>query len=185
MRHRQAAGRGMTMLTRGVSRGAVMLAVGFMAREGMEMIDRGFETRSVRMERMCLLTFQAPAEDVDRIMRAVVEVTPLTMGNYDSNAYQSGTGIERYRPLEGAAAGPETEIRKRPGTVEVSFELADDQPLIEQVIETIFQTHSYQEPVIRIRPVLTGRSKGLDDKANPNRWWNTTGDWKKKAASSG
>ena len=144
------------------------------------MIDSNFETKSVRMERMVLLTLQAPTADVDRIMEAVVEVAPLTMGKYDSNAYQSGAGIERYRPLEGAAAGPETELRKRPGTVEVIFELPDDQSLIEQVIEIIFQTHSYQEPVIRLQNILASRSKGLDDSKNPNRWWNTTGDWKAK-----
>ena len=149
------------------------------------MVDQGFETRSVRMEHMCLLTLQAPVEDVDRIMGAVVKVTPLAMGSYDSNAYQSGPGIERYRPLQGAAAGPETEVRKRPGTVEVAFELPDNQQLIEQVVETIFQTHSYQEPVIRIQPILTSRSKGLDDSANPNRWWNTTGDWKKTGGQAG
>lgn len=148
------------------------------------MVEQAFETKSVRMERLYLLTFQAPAEDVDRIMEAVVEVTPLAMGNYDSNAWQSGPGVERYRPLEGAAAGPESEVRKRPGTVELSFELPEDRQLIEQVVETIFQTHSYQEPVIRVQSILASRSKGLDDGANPNRWWNTTGDWKKKADQS-
>jgi hypothetical protein len=145
-------------------------------------IDQGFETTSVYMRRMQLMTLQLPSEDVDRVMAAVVDVVPLAMGSYDSNAYQSGPGIERYRPLEGAAAGAETALRKRPGTVEVSFELPDDQHLVTQVIEAIFQAHSYQEPVIRLRPILTSRSKGLDDKANPNRWWNTTGDWKKNAS---
>ncbi|MEO5322287.1 hypothetical protein PV773_03085 [Mesorhizobium sp. CC13] len=149
------------------------------------MVDRIFETKSVRMERMCLLTFQAPSEDVDRIMAEVVKVAPLTMGNYDSNAWQSGPGIERYRPLDGAAAGPETDIRKRPGTLEVSFELPDEQQLVERVIETIFVVHSYQEPVIRLQTIVTARSKGLDDSTNPNRWWNTTGDWKNKPASPG
>lgn len=149
------------------------------------MVDQAFETNSVHMARMCLLTFQAPAEDVDRIMEAVVKVAPLAMGSYDSNAWQSGPGIERYRPLEGAAAGPETGVRKRPGTVEVSLEIPEDRLLIGQVVETIFQTHSYQEPVIRLQTILTSRSKGLDDSANPNRWWNTTGDWKKKADPSG
>ena len=144
------------------------------------MIDSNFETKSVRMERMILLNFQAPAADVDRIMEAVVKVVPLAMGKYDSNAYQSAAGIERYRPLEGAAAGAETELRKRPGTVEVSFELRDIQNVIEQVIETIFQFHSYQEPVIRLQYILASRSKSLDDSKNSNRWWNTTGDWKTK-----
>ena len=139
-----------------------------------------FETKSVRMERMVLLSLQAHGDDVDRIMEAVVAIVPLAMGKYDSNAYQTAEGIERYRPLEGAAAGPETELRKRPGIVEVVFELPDDQAVIEQVIEAIFQTHSYQEPVIRVHNILTSRSKGLDDSKNPHRWWNTTGDWKSK-----
>ncbi|PDQ18898.1 hypothetical protein CN311_22365 [Mesorhizobium sanjuanii] len=147
------------------------------------MIDSGFETKSVRMELLLLVSFQAPAADVDRIMEAVTAITPLGMGKYDSNAFQSAGGIERYRPLEGAAAGAETVLRERPGTVEVSFELADDQRLAERVVEAIYQAHSYQEPVIRIQPLLASRSKGLDDRSNPNRWWNTTGDWKKATAS--
>lgn len=147
------------------------------------MVDQRFETKSVTMERMLLLTFQAPGEDVDRIMGEVVKITPLAMGSYDSNAYQSGVGAERYRPLEGAAAGPETDVRKRPGVVEVSFELPDDGPVVDRVIEAIFQAHSYQEPVIRLQTILSSRSKGLDDSDNPNRWWNTTGDWKKSEGS--
>jgi hypothetical protein len=145
------------------------------------MIDSGFETTSVRMELLLLVTFQAPVADIDRIMEAVVAIAPLRMGKYDGNAYQSADGIERYRPLEGAAAGAETELRRQPGTGEVSFELPDDQRLAARVVEAIFQAHSYQEPVIRIQPILASRSKGLDDRSNPNRWWNTTGDWKKAA----
>ena len=67
---------------------------------------------------------------------------PLKQGAYDQNAWQSAPGIERYRPLEGAAAGAEIELRKRPGVVEVSFELPYDQDLLKQVIETIYEVHS-------------------------------------------
>ena len=143
----------------------------------------GFETLSVAMVPMRLLTFQAPVEDVDRIMEAVVAIVPLAMGPYDSNAYQSSPGTERYRPLEGAAAGAESELRKRPGVVEVCFELPDAQDVTERVIEAIFQAHSYQEPVIRLQTILSSRSKGLDDGKNPNRWWNSRGDWKKAASA--
>jgi hypothetical protein len=142
------------------------------------MIDSGFETKSLRMTLLLLVTFQAPEADVDRIMDAVVAITPLRTGKYDRNAYQSAHGTERYRPLDGAAAGPETELRRRPGTVEISFELPDDQALAAEVVEAIFQAHSYEEPVIRVQPILAARSRGVDDRANPNRWWNTTGDWK-------
>src|ERR1700712_1531964 len=113
----------------------------------MAMVERVFETKSGRMQPMRLMTFQAPFEDIERIMGEVVKVAPLVMGKYDGNAWQSAPGVERYRPLEGAAVGAEAEVRRRPGIVEVSFELPEDQRLIEQVIETIFEAHSYQEPV--------------------------------------
>jgi len=144
----------------------------------------GFDTKSVRMERMLLVRVFAPEADVDRIMSHVCEIDPLVQGaKYDCNAFQSASGIERYRPLEGAAAGPETDVRKRPGVAEVSFELSDDQELLERIVETVFHVHSYEEPVIRVQEMLTSRSRGLDDSANPYRWWNTTGDWKNQAAT--
>ena len=146
------------------------------------MNTQGFETTSVLMERRLLVRVFAPDEDVDRILARVCAIDPLAQGEkYDSNAYQTAAGFEHYRPLVGAAAGPESEVRKRPGVVEVSFELPDDQARLEAVVEAIFQVHSYQEPVIRVQEILTSRSKGLDDSANPHRWWNTTGDWKRQA----
>lgn len=152
-------------------------------------MDQEFETRSVRMARMLLVTFLAPSADVERIMAAVVAITPLTMGKYDSNAYQSAGGIERYRPLEGAMAGAEAILRQRPDVVEVSFELPEEtlpenRALLDTIIEAIFAVHSYQEPQIRVQRILSSRSKGLDDSKNPHRWWNTTGDWKKNAAAA-
>jgi hypothetical protein len=66
--------------------------------------------------------------------------------------------------------------------VEVSFHLPKDPGLLEQMIEAIFQVHSYQEPLITVADVLVSKSKGLDDKDNPHRWWNTSGDWKKASA---
>jgi hypothetical protein len=144
-----------------------------------------FETTSIRMEQLYAIRVLAPEEDVDRIMAHVGKLTPLTQGAYDSNAWVSAPGIERYRPLDGAVAGPETEVRKRPGVVEMHFEIPLDQGLLEQVIETIYHVHSYQEQTIKVAEILVSRTKGLDDKANPHRWWNTTGDWKKKPAGNG
>ena len=148
------------------------------------MKGRGFETKSLRMEALLEVSVFAPEADADRILAEVRKLTPLSQGEaYDSNAYQSAPGIERYRPLQGAAAGPEAEVRKRPGVVELSFELPEDRALLERVVEAVFQVHSYQEPVIKVRPVLVSRSKGLDDSDNPHRWWNTTGDWKQRQSS--
>jgi hypothetical protein len=140
-----------------------------------------FETHSVRMLRFWTVTIQGPAEDIARIMEHVTAVTPLRQGPYDNNAYATAAGTERYRPLDGAAAGAESVVRELPGVVEVSFDLTPDQNILEQVVEAVFQIHSYQEPVIKVQDTLVSRSKGLDDRDNPHRWWNTTGDWKQAA----
>ena len=65
----------------------------------------------------------------------------------------------------------------------MSFEIPHDQGLLDQVIEKIYEVHSYQEQTIKVHEMLVSRTKGLDDKANPNRWWNTTGDWKKNQSA--
>ena len=140
-----------------------------------------FDTPSVHMESALLLRFQAPQEDVERIMMAVSALAPLIVGSYDSNACQSAGGVERYRPREGAVAGVETDIRQRPGKDEESNRKPEDQRLLADIVEAIFQVHCYQEPFITVEPILASRSKGLDDSKNPHRWWNTTGDWKKAA----
>lgn len=139
------------------------------------------ETHSLHLVPCFLVEIQMPLEDIERVMAAVAEVTPLRIGAYDNNAFQSAPGIERYRPREGAVAGTEEGTRQRPGVVAITFQIDADQALLAQLVETIFQIHSYQEPTILVREALASRSKGLDDRDNPNRWWNTTGDWVKKA----
>jgi hypothetical protein len=139
-----------------------------------------FETPSVNMIRQLLVTIQAPVEDVDRMMDAVIAITPLVLGAYDSNSFETATGSERYRPRQGAVAGAETAIRKRPGVSSVSFQIPEDEALLSQIVEAIYQVHSYQEQVIMVQQILASRTKGLDDSKNPHRWWNTTGDWKTK-----
>jgi hypothetical protein len=74
-----------------------------------------FETHSVCMLRFWTVTIQAPTEDIARIMEHVTAVTPLWQGPYDNHAYVTAVGTERYRPLDGAAAGAESEVRERPG----------------------------------------------------------------------
>jgi hypothetical protein len=140
------------------------------------------ETPSVHMISATLVEVQVPPEDVERVMAAVTAIDPLAMSpRYDRNAWQSAPGIERYRPRIGAVAGAEQEVRLRPGVVRLIFETVGDAAHLSAIVEAVFQVHSYQEPVIRLSPCLTCRSKGLDDSANPHRWWNTTGDWKTQA----
>lgn len=140
-----------------------------------------FDTESVRMQAQFLVTFQTPEDEAERILDELTRIVPLTYGNYDKCALVSAPGIEHYRPLDGAASGPEDQVRKRPGVAMVSFLIPRDQALLEQTVEQIFAVHCYEEPVITVQEVLASLSRGRSDKDNPHRWWNASGDWMKQA----
>lgn len=138
----------------------------------------GFDTRPITMQPMWLVVFQAPEEDVDRIFDAVVAVTPLVQGKTDRNGYRAPGGFEYYRPLAGTPTGAEEDIRHRPGVDEMRFFIPRDEDTLRAVIEAVYEVHSYYEPVITVTETLRSLGKGLDDSANPHRWWNKGGDWK-------
>ncbi len=143
-----------------------------------------FDTHSLTIRPCHLVEVGTPPEDVDRILAAVIAVDPLAQGpNYDCVSFQSAPGVERYRPREGAVAGTEEGVRARPGVVFLRFEIEADAAGLQAVLEAIYQIHCYQEPTIRLYPCLTARTRGRDDRANPNRWWNREGDWMKRDAS--
>ena len=148
------------------------------------LMSDGFETRAIRMEPLWQVAFQAPEEDVDRIFDKVTEFAPLNHGKTDRTAFRTACGIEFYRPREGTPTGAEDKLRKRPGVVEVAFFIPRETEMLDQVIEAIYEVHSYYEPVITVREVLRSTCKGLDDRDNPHRWWNTTGDWKASTSAS-
>ncbi len=132
-----------------------------------------FDTPSLRMQPCHLIEVGTPPEDVGRIMAAVTAIDPLAIGpNYDSVAYQTAPGVERYRPLDGAAAGVRPEVLVNPGPVTLFFEIEGGVQVVAAAVEAIYQAHSYQQPTIRVTGVLSARARGLDDRDNPNRWWN-------------
>ena len=144
----------------------------------MTIIQSGFKTIPITMEALWLMTYQAPAEDVDRVFDEIRKFTPLEQGKTDSNAYRAPGGVEYYRPLEGTPTGAEDTVRKRPGVDEVRFFIPRDDVVLQKVIEAIYEVHSYYEPVITVQEILRSRCNGLDDQNNPHRWWNKDGDWK-------
>ncbi len=150
-----------------------------------EILKQGFETNAIKMEPHWLVSFQAPATDVDRIFNRITDFTALQHGKTDKNAYRAPSGQEYYRPLEGTPTGAEDAVRKRPGVDEVRLVIPQDQDVADKVIEAIYEVHSYYEPVIYIQEVLRSCGKGLDDQDNPHRWWNKSGDWKDQDVSNG
>lgn len=139
------------------------------------------ETPSLHLIEVYLIHLLTPRADAPRLMEAICRADPLAIGAYDRNVFETAGGTEHYRPREGAVAGVESETRHRPDVVQLQFQIARDPDRLKRLIEHIFQVHIYQEPTIEIREGLASRSKGLDDRANPHRWWNREGDWLKKA----
>ena len=136
------------------------------------------ETNSMIMNPFWEVTFQAPEEDIDRIFDHITSFVDLVHGKTDRNAFRTTAGFEYYRPLAGTPTGAEEEVRKRPGVAQITVLIERNQQKLHQVIEAIYEVHSYYEPVIVVREILRSSTKGLDDSGNPHRFWNTTGDWK-------
>jgi hypothetical protein len=143
-----------------------------------QIFNSGFETPAIRMQPYWRIRFSAPADEIDGLFDEIIKVAPLVYGKTDRNAIRAAPGHEYYRPLEGTPTGAESDTRKRPGIVEMVMMIPPDQAQLEQIIETIYQHHSYYEAPISVDPILRSETRGLDDSKNPNRWWNRGGDWK-------
>jgi hypothetical protein len=142
------------------------------------LFNHGFEIPAIRMLPYWRIRFSAPAAEIDALFDAIVKVAPLVYGKTDRNAIRAAPGHEYYRPMEGTPTGAEDDTRKRPGIVEMLMMIPPDQAQLEQIIEVIYQNHSYYEPPISVEPILRSETRGLDDSQNPQRWWNRDGDWK-------
>lgn len=143
-----------------------------------DIFSRGFEIPSIRMLPYWRVRFMAPAAEIDALFEEIIKIAPLVYGKTDRNAIRHAPCHEYYRPMEGTPTGAESETRKRPDIVEMSIEIPPDQNQLEQIIEVLYQCHSYYEPPISVEPMLRSETRGLDDADNPNRWWNKGDDWK-------
>lgn len=142
------------------------------------LFQTGFTTRTLAFSPFWRVRISLPEADFDRVFEAVIAITPLQYGKTDHNASRSAPGFEYYRPLADTPTGAEVHTRKRPGIVDMAFSIPPDHALLEALVDTLYEHSSYYEPPISIEPILRSATIGLDDSANPHRWWNTTGDWK-------
>ncbi len=138
----------------------------------------GFVSQSIALIPYWQIRLLGPLEDLDRIFDQVKNITPLEYGKTDQNAYRTAPGFEYYRPMADTPTGAEEETRKRPGVVEMAIAIPRDTDLLGEIIELVYEYHSYYEPPISVQEILRSQTRGLDDSDNPHRWWNTVGDWK-------
>ena len=123
------------------------------------------------------LEIQAPIDDVDKILNAILEVYPLSYGRYKRNASISAEGIETSQPEEGSTTTTHVTDYKAGETetypmVELKISIERDLKTLENVMDAIHFVHHYEEPVIFLREDWVSRATYNPDSTNPNRWWN-------------
>ncbi len=123
------------------------------------------------LEREWLVTVDTPEGGVDIVLEALGRELPLVQGPYDNCLFVCEKGYQRFRALEGSHAGAEGTIHQTLAQ-QIVFSLPPDRDLVSKAFDVIFSVHVNEEPTIRVEEVWGSRSKLLDDKDNPNRYWN-------------
>lgn len=124
-----------------------------------------------RLEREWVISIETPVAGVDPVLTALGERIGLVQGAYDNCAFVSSTGQQRFRAREGSHAGEEDSVQST-ATAEIRFSIPADITLLKKVFDVTFDTHVQEEPTIRVHEAWGSRSKYLNDKDNPNRYWN-------------
>ncbi len=131
----------------------------------------GFDMTPARLEREWVVTIDTPAAGVAPLLEALGQALPLVQGPYDNCFYVQENGYQRFRALKGSHAGAEGTVQQTPAS-QVVFSIPPDQALLRKTFDLIFAVHVNEEPTVRVDERWGCRSKLLDDKNNPNRYWN-------------
>ena len=123
------------------------------------------------LEREWVITIDTPTADVDQLTAALGEHIPLVQGPYDHCLYVREAGYQQFRALPGSHAGDEGTVQ-RTAASQIEFGIAPSNDLLAKVFDVVFAAHVNEEPTIRVSETLASRSKFLDDRDNPNRYWN-------------
>lgn len=143
----------------------------------MDKSETGLCSSRFTLEPGTRILVQVPQPAAAQVLAAVLEVEPLTWGDYDQVAFTTQAGTQQFRSRPGGRNGP-TEVAVEVPCVEVQLFVPRQGQALEQVICAIYHAHPYEEPVIQL--IAAQRSchvQGMDE-SNPNRFWNqNTADW--------
>ena len=130
-----------------------------------------FVMKPASLEKEWVITIDTPMAGVDVVTKALGEQLPLIQGPYDHCLYVREGGYQMFRALEGSHAGAEGTVQKTKAA-QIIISILPDLELLHKTFEVIFAVHVNEEPTIRVTEEWGSRSKLLDDKDNPNRYWN-------------
>ncbi|MDG1430086.1 MAG: hypothetical protein P8L68_02190 [Paracoccaceae bacterium] len=136
-----------------------------------------YKAKSGRLEPVWTLEIQTLPEDTDRILDAVMNVHPLSLGRYQRNASISALGKETAQPEPNSTTSTHVDGFKPGSTetypmVELKISIERDLGVLGKVMDAIIYAHHYEEPVIFVRENWASRAAYDPNNDNPNRWWN-------------
>lgn len=143
----------------------------------MDNVLSDYTADSGRFDPVWTLEIQTIADDIDKILDAIVEVYPLAYGRYERNASISAVGRETARPPAGSTTDRHV-ASFTPGStetypmVELKVSLERDLDTLREVMDAVLEVHHYEEPVVFLREDWASRANYDPDSSNPNRWWN-------------
>ena len=127
--------------------------------------------RTCTLQRSWKVWVELADRDDERVRAAVTEAVGLEYGSYAGVAFESGSGRQFFRPVEGSRLGDTVGTVTMPARV-LTFSVPAEPDVLARAIEAIRRTHSYEEPVIVVQEAWTSRADDREDRENPNRWWN-------------
>ena len=131
----------------------------------------GLDLGSTVLEAEWMITIDIPDSGVTNVLNALEKNIPLTQGPYDCCSFIRRNGQQRFRCLEGSHAGDEGTIQQTSAS-QIIVSIPQDEALLHDLFETVFNSHVNEEPTIRVQSVWGSRSKLIDSTDNPNRYWN-------------
>jgi len=123
------------------------------------------------LEREWVITIDTPQAGVEAVTYALGKKLPLKQGPYDHCIFVRENGYQMFRALKGSHAGAEGTVQKT-AAAQIIISIPIDLEILNNAFDVIFAVHVNEEPTIRVSEQWASRSKLLDDKDNPNRYWN-------------
>ena len=131
----------------------------------------GADLVAAYLERELRITIQCPTDGVSVLLDALGNQLNLKQGAYDNCLFVRRNGYQRFRALEGSYAGNEGSIQTTDAE-EIVFTIPSDLSLLKKAFEVIFSFGVNEDPTVHVEEIWGSRSNYLEDKDNPNRYWN-------------
>lgn len=97
---------------------------------------------------MYVLVFYVPANEAERVKRALFEAGAGRIGDYQECSWEV-LGEGQFRPMEGSTPflGSEGELER---VAELRVEMVVADSLIEKVVKALLEAHPYEEPAYHV-----------------------------------